>query len=85
MRLAITPSAVRVGVGASVVLRALAGDAFGNLAPAVVRWSASPAADVRLSGRRATAAIVARGLRAGSATVRITLGRLSARAKVTVP
>ncbi len=85
VRLAITPSAVRVGVGASVVLRALAGDAFGNLAPAVVRWSASPAADVRLSGRRATAAIVVRGLRAGSATVRITLGRLSARAKVTVP
>jgi hypothetical protein len=84
VRLAIAPGSVRLGVGASLVLRARAGDAYGNIAPAVVRWSVSPAADVRLSSRH-TAAVVIRGVRPGSAAVVITLGRLSARASVTVP
>jgi len=84
VRLAVAPRAVRLGVGASVVLHALASDAFGNQSPVLVRWTVSPAADVHLSARRASA-VVARGTKAGSAVLVVTIARLSARATVSVP
>jgi len=83
VRLAITPSSVRLPVRGSVVLRASATDGFGNVTAAVVRWSASPGGVVKLSAGH-TAAIVVRGLKAGTATVTVTLGRLTARATVAI-
>jgi len=82
--LTLAPTRVRVPIGASVALQAAASDAYGNAVPAPARWSVVPAADLQLSSRRGTRVVV-RGLKAGGAVVTITLGRLTARAVVTVP
>ena len=82
-RLAITGSPLNLSVRGSVVLLARTTDRFGNAAPAVVRWTVSPAGAVHVSSRHA-AVLVVHGLKAGTVSVTATLGRLTARARVVV-
>jgi hypothetical protein len=83
VRLTLSPRTASLRHGTSRVFRAVAFDAFGNKVTTAVRWSLARSTPGRL---RRLSAVTARftGVHRGSGTILATMGRVSARARVSV-